>query len=133
VVVGSEKMAVYDDGAAEPIRLFDQGVVYRDPETFGQYHLSYRTGDIVSPRLDTYEPLAAQLTAFARTIRAGDHVAPHTGISRDVVRMTEAADRSLRSGGLEVRLDQPRRRTQRRAPRARPTAVPQASALKGSG
>ena len=40
-------MVVYEDGATEPIRLFDHGVVYRDPETFGEYHLSYRTGDIV--------------------------------------------------------------------------------------
>ena len=46
VIVGSQKMVVYDDGAAEPVRIFDHGVVYRDPETFGQYHLSYRTGDI---------------------------------------------------------------------------------------
>ena len=35
VLVGSERMAIYDDGAPEPVRLFDQGVVYRDPETFG--------------------------------------------------------------------------------------------------
>ena len=53
VVVGSEKMVVYEDGAPEPIRLFDHGVVYTDPETFGEYQLSYRTGDIVSPKLDT--------------------------------------------------------------------------------
>ncbi len=37
-------MVIYDDGATEPVRLFDQGVVYRDPETFGEYHLSYRSG-----------------------------------------------------------------------------------------
>jgi predicted dehydrogenase len=64
VLVGSEKMAVYDDGTAEPIRLFDHGVVYRDPETFGQYHLSYRTGDIVSPKVDTSEPLVSELADF---------------------------------------------------------------------
>ena len=49
VVVGSQKMVVYDDGAVEPVRVFDHGVVYEDPETFGEYHLSYRTGDILSP------------------------------------------------------------------------------------
>src|SRR3954454_7549316 len=64
VVVGSEKMVVYDDGAAEPVRVFDHGVVYKDPETFGQYHLSYRTGDIVSPKLDTVEPIELELTDF---------------------------------------------------------------------
>ena len=50
VIVGSEKMVVYDDGSPEPIRLYDRGVIYQDPQTFGEYHLSYRTGDIVSPR-----------------------------------------------------------------------------------
>ena len=49
VLVGSERMVVYDDGSTEPIKVFDHGVVYEDPETFGEYHLSYRTGDIVSP------------------------------------------------------------------------------------
>ena len=52
VVVGSEKMVVYDDGTAEPVRVFDHGVVYKDPETFGEYQLSYRTGDILSPKID---------------------------------------------------------------------------------
>jgi hypothetical protein len=43
VIVGSKKMVVYDDGSSEPIRIFDRGVVYKDPETFGEYKLSYRT------------------------------------------------------------------------------------------
>ena len=64
VIVGSEKMVVYEDGAPEPVRVFDRGVVYRDPETFGEYHLSYRTGDIVSPHLDGSEPLAVELQDF---------------------------------------------------------------------
>ncbi len=107
VLVGSEKMAVYDDGTTEPIRLFDHGVVYRDPETFGQYHLSYRTGDIVSPKLDAYEPLVAELGDFARAVRTGDRLGWQTELARDVVRMTEAAERSLRLGGAEMRLSEP--------------------------
>jgi predicted dehydrogenase len=118
VIVGSEKMAVYDDGAAEPIRLFDHGVVYHEPETFGQYHLSYRTGDIVSPKLDTYEPLAAELGDFANAIRTGAGLTWQAALARDVVRMTAAADKSLKQGGAEIRLaPRPRQR------RARPPAV----------
>ncbi len=104
VVVGSEKMVVYDDGAAEPIRLFDHGVVYEDPQTFGEYHLSYRTGDIVSPKLESHEPLAAELEDFADAIRTGNLMRYHTGLARDVVRITEAADRSLELGGEQVEL-----------------------------
>jgi predicted dehydrogenase len=123
VVVGSEKMAVYDDGTAEPIRLFDHGVVYQDPETFGQYHLSYRTGDIISPKIDTYEPLAAELADFARAIREGDTTGWEAALARDVVRIAEAADRSMRRGGVEVRLEPPAVRQVRSRP-ARDREVP---------
>ncbi len=104
VVVGSEKMVVYDDGAAEPIRLFDHGVVYEDPQTFGEYHLSYRTGDIVSPKLENHEPLAAELEDFADAIRTGGLMPYHAGLAMEVVRITEAADRSLQLGGEQVEL-----------------------------
>jgi predicted dehydrogenase len=104
VLVGSEKMVVYDDSMTEPIRLFDHGVVYRDPETFGQYHLSYRTGDIVSPRVDTYEPLVAELAEFTRAVRTGEQLRWQVALARDVVRVAEAADRSLSMGGAEVHL-----------------------------
>jgi predicted dehydrogenase len=107
VVVGSEKMVVYDDVSAEPIRLFDHGVVYHDPETFGQYHLAYRTGDIVTPRLENYEPLYAELDDFASAVRAGDSMRYHNALARNVVQLTEAADTSLRSWGEEVVIDEP--------------------------
>jgi hypothetical protein len=97
-------MVVYDDGTTEPIRLFDHGVVYRDPETFGQYHLSYRTGDIVSPSIDTYEPLVAELGDFVSAIRAGHPQHWQAVLARDVVRIADAADWSLSNGGAEVAL-----------------------------
>jgi predicted dehydrogenase len=104
VIVGSEKMVVYDDGAVEPVRVFDHGVVYRDPETFGQYHLSYRTGDVVSPKLDSHEPLQEELADFAGAIRSGRRPRCDTRLACDVVRLTEAADRALQSGH-EISLD----------------------------
>ncbi len=33
-IVGSNKMIVYEDGTPEPVRIFDRGVVYKDPKTF---------------------------------------------------------------------------------------------------
>jgi len=102
VVVGSERMVVYEDGAQEPIRVFDHGVVYEDPETFGQYHLSYRTGDITSPKLSTEEPLAAQIDAFVACCRDGSPSRVDIALARDVVRLLDAADRSLMQGGAEV-------------------------------
>jgi predicted dehydrogenase len=104
VLVGSQKMVVYDDGAPEPVRVFDHGVVFENPETFGEYRLSYRTGDILSPKIEGYEPLARELEDFANAIRTGEPMAAGAEMARDVVRVTEAADESLRRGGEEISL-----------------------------
>ena len=105
VLVGSEKMVVYDDGASEPVRVFDRGVVYRDPATFGEYHLSYRSGDILSPKIDSYEPLGRELGDFVSATRQGIRAEFNTALARSVVRMVEAADRSLALGGKAVEVD----------------------------
>lgn len=104
VVVGSEKMIVYDDGMPEPVRIFDHGVVYKDPETYGEYHLSYRTGDILSPKVDSSEPLSEEMADFVGAIRTGGETVASAHLARSVVRLTEAADESLRLGGVEVSL-----------------------------
>jgi predicted dehydrogenase len=102
VLVGSEKMVVYEDGAPEPVRIFDRGVVYRDPESFGEYHLSYRTGDIVSPHLDGSEPLAVEIEDFVRSVREGVPRLDQLDLALDVVRMIEAAEASLTDSGQPV-------------------------------
>ena len=107
VLVGSQKMVVYDDGAAEPIRLFDRGIVLGQPESFGEYHLSYRSGDIVCPQLDTCEPLVAELAEFIRAVRQDERLPWELKLARDVVRITEAAEQSLKAGGAAVSLAEP--------------------------
>jgi hypothetical protein len=77
-------------------------VVYRDPETFGEYHLSYRTGDIVSPRLRSNEPLADQMCEFAAAVRSDERLPAHAKLAHDVVLLLEAADRSLLEGGSDI-------------------------------
>ena len=98
VVVGSKKMVVYDDGSAEPIRVFDHGVVFEDPETFGQYQLAYRTGDILSPKLDTAEPIALQFRDFVRSIQSAGAPRGHAELARDVVTVVEQAEEALANG-----------------------------------
>jgi predicted dehydrogenase len=105
VVVGSEKMVVYDDGAPEPVRVFDHGVVYKDPETFGEHQLSYRTGDILSPKLDSHEPLMEELSDFATVVRDGGETVASAHMARDVVHLVEAADESLQRGGAEIAIE----------------------------
>jgi predicted dehydrogenase len=103
VIVGSKSMVVYEDGGVEPVRIFDHGVVYRDPETFGEYHLSYRTGDIVSPQIDTAEPLALELEDFVAIIRSGDSRAADVELAHDVVGLIEATEESIANGGEQVK------------------------------
>jgi predicted dehydrogenase len=103
-IVGSRKMVVYDDTSPEPIRIFDAGADLRDPETFGEFRLAYRTGDIVSPRVDVTEPLQLELADFCEAIRIGKGPRSSARLGLDVVRITEAVDRSLAEGGAPVEL-----------------------------
>jgi predicted dehydrogenase len=105
VIVGSEKMVVYDDTSSEPIRVFDSGVVFKDPETFGEYQLSYRTGNILSLKLDTTEPLVVELRDFVSAILTGVEPAANTEIARNVVRLTEKAEESLKIAEPRSRLE----------------------------
>ena len=101
-VVGSEKMLVYDDTSNEPVRIFDSGAHLPDPETFGEYRLTYRTGDIVSPAVKAHEPLSLELTDFCEAVRTGAEPRSSAELGLDVVTMTEAVDRSLSLGGQPV-------------------------------
>jgi predicted dehydrogenase len=101
-IVGSRKMIVYDDVSNEPVRIFDSGVLLRDPESFGEYRLTYRTGDILSPRVDVAEPLLLELADFRDAIRTGAAPRSSRELGLEVVRMIEAVDDSLRQGGVRV-------------------------------
>jgi predicted dehydrogenase len=101
-IIGSQKMVVYDDTSSEPVRVFDSGVMVKDPETFGEYQLAYRAGDILSPRVEAAEPLELELADFSAAIRSGAAPRSSAQLGLDVVRMIEAVDSSLESNGARV-------------------------------
>jgi len=103
-IVGSEKMVVYDDTSNESVRIFDAGASIPDPETFGEYQLSYRTGEIVSPRVEATEPLSLEVADFGKAILEGTPLVSSAAVGLDVVRTIEAVDRSLAEGGTTVAL-----------------------------
>ena len=103
-LVCSEKMVIYDDTSNEPVRIFDSGVQLRDPETFGEYRLTYRTGAIVSPPIDATEPLALELRDFCDAIQTGSTPRSSALLGLEVVRMVEAVDRSLADSGARISL-----------------------------
>ncbi len=105
-LIGSAKMLVYDDTEnIEKVKIFDKGVDYKDPETFGEYQLSYRAGDVVSPRLDTYEPLFKEMEHFLDCCETGQRPKTDGYNGLRVVKALEAAEKSLRNGSQVVEIE----------------------------
>jgi predicted dehydrogenase len=105
-VVGEERMVVFDDVAPdERLKILERGASYDAPaeeargQSFGEYRAVLREGTITIPRLPNREPLSAQFDEFLSAVR--DQREPYSGIAqgRDVVRVLEAAQRSLENGG----------------------------------
>ena len=108
VVVGSNKMLLYDDTeSVEKVKLYDHGVNFKEPETFGEFQLSYRTGDILAPKLATAEPLFTEATHFLECIASGQTPITDGRAGLSVVASLEAAERSLSNGGRAERVVTP--------------------------
>jgi len=101
IIVGSKKMLVYDDTKSdEKIKIFDRGVdVLKDPTSFGEYQLTYRTGDIMSPVLEATEPLRIEVSHFIDCVN--NNLEPKTNgyCGLKVVKAVEAAERSSEGNG----------------------------------
>ena len=107
VLVGREKMVVYEDTAQEQVRVYDRGVEVIDPQNFGEHRLSYRSGDIVSPRIDADEPLRLEVSDFVQSIRDGREPHSNAQLGLEVVRLIEAAESSLAFNGAPVPVASP--------------------------
>ena len=101
-IVGSEKMIVYDDVDAEAkLRIYDKGV-YKHGSAFGESQLKIHSGDIYIPKIDMSEPLRNECAHFIECVR--DNKCPRTDGENGlrVVRVLEAAQRSLEKNGETV-------------------------------
>jgi predicted dehydrogenase len=116
VVVGSRQMVVYDDVDPDHmIQVYDKGVDRvqltpqagaTDPreraESFGEFKLLLRTGDLTVPKIRVTEPLRNELGHFVACVASGARPATDGRNGLEVVRVLEAADESLRQGGRPV-------------------------------
>lgn len=107
LIAGSRRMIVYDDiEPTEKVRVYDKGVSTSRSGTEEKYQtlVSYRTGDVWVPKLDTAEALHHVAAEFLEAIR--DKRAPltdgHAGLR--VVRLLEAAQQSMAGGGKTIAL-----------------------------
>jgi predicted dehydrogenase len=104
-VVGTEKMVVYDDVATDrKIEIFDAGVIspttgLGESASMAEWQWQTRAGDIVTKKLELWEPLRRQLEEFSQWIRGGAEP-PSSG--RHAIAVTaslEAMDGSIRAAG----------------------------------
>jgi predicted dehydrogenase len=103
VVVGSRRMVQYDDTAAdEAVRVFDRGMEFSPPENFGEYQLTYRSGDMVVPRIEPAEPLSLELQDFARAVNTGAMPRSSADLGLEIVQAMDAAKESLLRNGEPV-------------------------------
>lgn len=109
-LVGSTKMLVYDDVSLEAkIQVYDKGVANLDdfldsPETFAEFQFRIRAGDLVIPTLQFNEPLQTECRHFIDCILSGSKPLSDGLDGLRVVRVLEAAERSLKNGGQTIEL-----------------------------
>ena len=102
-VVGSQKMAVFDDmEASEKIRIYDKSV-----ERAGEFvsygdALTVRSGDIVIPKISLQEPLRLECQHFVDCVRERKTPLTDGEDGLRVVRVLSAAQASLDAGGAPV-------------------------------
>lgn len=105
-VVGSRKMAVYDDlEPLEKVKIYDIGVeAPQDADSFGEYQFTFRYGDTYSPRLFQCEPLKTECCSFIKSVAEGSTPRTDGYNGLHVVSVIEAAQQSLNTDGGRVKV-----------------------------
>jgi predicted dehydrogenase len=102
-IVGSQKMVEFDDvHPVEKLRIYDKGVDRPPPFTEYAQFLSIRNGDIHIPQVPMVEPLEVECRHFVECVAQGKRPLTDGASSLRVVRVLEAAQRSLESRGAPV-------------------------------
>jgi predicted dehydrogenase len=104
-LVGADKMATFDDmDASEKIRIYDKGVDVAGTVVDYERALSIRSGDILIPKTPGGEPLRIECLHFLECIEKGKVPRSDGRDGLRVVRVLDAAARSLKAGGAPVNL-----------------------------
>jgi predicted dehydrogenase len=91
-VVGSERMIAYDDTEPdEKVKVYNRGVNFKIPDSFGEFQLTYRMGDMSSPHLANVEPLTVEIDHFIDCCLTGKVPRTDGKFGLEVVRALELA------------------------------------------
>jgi predicted dehydrogenase len=108
---GSKRMIVYDDlEPSEKIKVYDKGITLNGPSSGNgerryQMLVGYRTGDMWAPQLDMTEALSLELKQFVTSIETQTTPLTDGQAGLRVVRILEAATRSIGERGRIVELE----------------------------
>jgi len=106
LIGGSRKMIVYDDlEPSEKVKVYDKGITMEEGiEDAYQRRIGYRAGDMWAPKLEVTEALQVEADHFVRAIETGEPSPTDGYAGLRVVRILEAASRSLSERGRPVKL-----------------------------
>jgi predicted dehydrogenase len=106
LIGGEKKMLVWNDlEADEKLRIYDKGVsMSTNPSNLHQLLVSYRSGDMWAPQVEQVEALRAETAYFLKCIEENTKPFNDGAAGLRVVRILEAADRSIRSRGEAIAL-----------------------------
>jgi len=106
LIGGEKKMLVWNDlEADEKLRIYDKGVsMSTNPSNLHQLLVSYRSGDMWAPQVEQVEALRAETAYFIKCIEENTKPFNDGEAGLRVVRILEAADRSIRSRGEAISL-----------------------------
>lgn len=105
LIGGEKKMLAWNDlETDEKIKIYDKGVKVKSKEGVYKLLVEYRTGDMWSPRVDHTEALALETRYFIDCILHKKTPVNDGFAGLRIVKMLEAADKSLKNKGALVRL-----------------------------
>lgn len=105
LIGGEKKMLVWNDlEPDEKIRIYDKGVQINGGQGIYDLLVSYRSGDMWAPRIDQAEALAAEAKYFVECVSSGTRPFNDGRAAWRIVKILEAADKSLKQGGAPVQL-----------------------------
>jgi predicted dehydrogenase len=108
LLCGDKQMMVYDEHTVqEKVRIYDRGVRVKSSEDVYQKLVEYRDGDMFAPRLPNTEALAAEVENVVATIRGEADAVVDGNAGLRVVRILEAATKSLHEKGRPIQIDMP--------------------------
>jgi len=109
ILGGSKKMLIYDDvEPSEKLKIYDKGFsVAKQPAPENEYQLliSYRSGDMHAPQLETKEALAVEADNIVKAISGKESLICDGKAGLRVVKILEAAQRSMNQGGTTISID----------------------------